>query len=67
LILESDRTLLGGLLLDPEEHGGRAVLEAGARRPRGGMRCDRTGAPPTRVAEGILVLSKDTANEETTE
>ena len=64
MTLESNRTLLGGLLLDPSGLDHRTVLRKGAQRPRGAFRRGRSGAPVTRIAEGILVLSKDTDGEE---
>jgi hypothetical protein len=62
--LHSDRKLLGGLLLDFAKHKDRVSLVAGNDRLLGEFRRSVLDATVTLVEEGILVLSKDTGNEE---
>jgi len=62
--LNSDRKLLGGLLLDFAKHKDRVSLVAANDRLLGEFRRAVLDATVTLVEEGILVLSKDTPNEE---
>jgi len=62
--IQSDRKLLGGLLLDFAKHKDRVSLVAGNDRLLGEFRRSVLDATVTLVEEGILVLTTDTGNEE---
>lgn len=62
--LNSDRKLLGGLLLDFARHKDRVSLVAGNDRLLGEFRRCVLDATVTLVEEGILVLSREAGNGE---
>ncbi len=62
--VNSDRKLLGGLLLDFAKQKDRVSLVAGNDRLLGEFRRSVLDATVTLIEEGILVLSQDTGSEE---
>ena len=62
--IQSDRKLLGGLLLDFAKHKDRVSLVVGNDRLLGEFRRSVLDATVALIEEGILVLSKDTGSKE---